>query len=251
MIMDMIFDELKYAEKLISGGFTKFLSADINILAKYFRSLGRNESEIQSEIFKLCEDHISGFNQIMYEERINKIIRSSTKSSLRRPKPVPITKSEIEKIRELKNYRYEKIIFTLLVLAKYYKITSTSDKVSSDKYFINLNFNSIFRLAHTSQKKDENIAHILYTGGYIIDTNKKDTYMIVFTDVTDESDPVIVVDDMEDIIKFYQPYCSVCGTTISKNSNRQQMCDECWKEKRAIQNRENFNRWYDKHKKND
>jgi hypothetical protein len=196
----------------------------------------------------LCERHIGGFNRLSYEEKIYSIVARTQQSELRLPKPIPVTINEINKIRELKNYRHEKIVFTLLVLAKYYRLTNTSKDIIHNQYFINIKFNSIYRLAHTSKKKGENIPYILYKGGYLIDTNKLNVYRIAFTDTDDQSDPYVIVDDMENIVGFYKPYCCECGKTIEKKSNRQQMCDDCWKEHRTIQNRENFNRWYQKHK---
>lgn len=232
----MIFDELKYAEELIKNGFTKFMFAEITILAKYFRHMGLDESDIAENIFVLCEKHIGGFNRLSYEERIYSIIARTQKSELRLPKPIPITINEINKIRELKNYRHEKIIFTLLVLAKYYKITNPSKTVNTEnkKYYYTIKFSSLLRAAHTSQKKDENIRHILYKGGYIVDTNILHNYLITFADMDDQSEPYVVVEDMENIIHYYPPYCGSCGKPIAKISNRQTICDDCWLDSRMI-----------------
>lgn len=232
--MDMIFDELKYAQKLVQNGIKSFVSRDVTILAQYFRSLGLAEDEIVEHVFAFCEKHISGFNKILYEEKIYSIVSRSKKSGLRISQPVPITTKEIQKIRELQNYRHEKIIFTLLVMAKHYRLTNTSANIKHDQYFLHIKFNTIYRLAHTSRRKDENIPYILYKGGYIIDTNKRNVYHICFTDTNDDSDVYLTVEDMDNIPAWYKPACVECGREFEKTSSRRKLCDDCVAKKSEV-----------------
>lgn len=44
--------------------------------------------------------------------------------------------------------------------------------------------------------------------------------------------------------------CKKCGVLIKKTNNRQKFCPTCWKEIRQEQNRNNFNRWYQKQNSN-
>jgi ribosomal protein S8 len=234
-MMDMICDELKYAESLIENVSVKLFKRDISILSRYFRHLGYTEEQIVNQIFEWCERHV-GFNRLMSEEWVYTTIDNSKKFGLRLPKPVAITKNEITKIRELKNYRYEKIIFTLLVLAKYYKITdpSKNPNIQNKKYYYTIKFSSLLRLAHTSQKKDENILHILYKGGYIVDTNKLHNYLITFTDMDDDSEIYLIIGDIENAVSFYKSICIECGKEFEKTNSRRQLCDVCIEKKKEF-----------------
>ena len=120
----------------------------------------------------------------------------------------------------------------MLALGKYFKLTNTSSKSNSKEYYIGSNNSTIFRMAHTSQKKGERIMHILYEMNFIDNNVRTDSYFLKFTNTDDNSDISFYVTDIDDIIKFYPPHCDVCGKDIEKKGNRQSMCDDCWKEKK-------------------
>lgn len=231
-----VFNELRYAQKMLENGLTRFMSgSDLYVMAKYFRYLGQDNIEIEKSIIELCEKFEDGFVENIHIDRIIKIIKSSERNSLRLPIDVPITKREIEIIRNIKNYRYEKIVFTMLVLGKYFKLTNTGKHPSSSKnYFIENDFSTIIRLAHTSKKKDENIIHFLFESGFIDYIKKNGSYLIKFTNVDDQSEIELIVDDIDDIIKFYPPHCEVCGKEMKKNGKNHKMCNKCWMESKLL-----------------
>ena len=114
-----ILNELAHAEKLLKNGFSKFMSlVDLMVLAKYFRYLNKSNAEIEQELFKFCRTFAGEFSEIIFSDQIEKAIRYSKRYDLRIPVDVPITSKEVEAIKRLHNYRYEKIIFTMLVLGR-------------------------------------------------------------------------------------------------------------------------------------
>lgn len=228
-----IFNELAYAEKLLINGFSKYMSpSDMTILAKYYKYLGFKEKEIEEKIFEFCEKFESTYNETLHTERILRSVKRAKDFDLRLPKDVPITKNEVLKIKEVGNYRYEKVLFTLLAIGKYYKITNTNKKGSLSKnYYINCSQNEVLKLAHVIRKKDEGIFYELFRRGFIDENQKTSSIILKFTNTDDNSENEILIDDMDKIADFYPARCSICGEIIQKNSNRHVLCESCWKEK--------------------
>jgi hypothetical protein len=223
-----VFDEQKYALSLLEHGFSKRMSGtDLLILAKYYRSLGKSEKEVEESIMSFCETFEPEYNETIYYEKINRIVRSSRNKNLRISESVPITQFEIDEIRGIKKYRYEKVMFVMLVLGKYYRITNKGS--NSKYYFVADQPNTILSYAHASQKKGENIFCELNTLGFIDYINRTDCYFIKFTTVEDTTPVVTVVDNMNDILSFYPAVCEDCGKVIKKNGNNHFWCSECYR----------------------
>jgi hypothetical protein len=236
--MTIIFDEYKYALRLIDNGFSSFLNKrDLFILAKYYRYGGLSDGEIYDEIIKFCIKFNSQFNEVRSSDRIDAIIKFSRKYELKFFAPIAITQQELKNIRNAKNYRHEKILFVMLVLNKHFK-RELEDKDRPN--FINFNFTDIFKLAKVYVNSNEkfNILHDLALKKFIepvlphakFKANNKNNLKIFFRENDFESN--ILITDESCIISFYPFYCEICGKTIKKNSNRQKMCDECYKLKK-------------------
>jgi hypothetical protein len=235
-----IFNELKEAEWMIKNGFRNgFNSFSIGIIARYFRYLNLEEKEIIEKVFDFCKKY-SIYNEILDDPIIIRQINKSKKYKLRIPIDINITENELNKIKELHNYRYEKFLFTMLVLGKYEKNTNVSDKeITNENYYVNQKKPTIYRLSHTSKKKNENIIYELGQKELIENVtnitkykNSDNTYLIKFTNINDNSLIKIIVTDIENIINFYPPYCEQCGNSLEKKSKMHCLCDKCYKEKR-------------------
>ena len=100
----------------------------------------------------------------------------------------------------------------------------------------------MYSLAKITQRKNENIRHIFYKGGYIEDVDVNQ-YKITFTDVNDKSDPKIFVTDMSNIVSFWKPSCVVCGEEIEKG---QTMCPLCKLENERKNTRNRVNKFRNK-----
>jgi len=144
-------------------------------------------------------------------------------------KNILITERELESIRSLNNYRYEKILFTMLVLGKYSKCINSKNK--SKEYYIKESIDTIYRLAHTVKKKNENIFHTLYKMGFINSIIKADCFVLTFTNIDDNSETKIIVKNMSNIISFYPLFCETCGKEFIKFHRSQCICLECQKVK--------------------
>jgi hypothetical protein len=234
-----IFNELKEAEWMIENGFRNgFNSFSIGIIARYFRYLNLEEKEITEKVFNFCKKY-SIYNEILDEPIIIRQINKSKKYKLRVPIDINITENELNKIKELHNYRYEKVLFTMLVLAKYEKNTNVSNKeIINENYYVNQKKPTIYRLSHTAKKKNENILYELSQKELVENVtnitkykNSDNTYLIKFTNIKDDSLIKIIITNIENIINFYPPYCEICGKNLEKKYKTRKMCKDCAKEK--------------------
>jgi hypothetical protein len=250
-----ILNELAYAEKLLEQGFSRYMyGGDLYILAKYYRYLGVDEKQIERNLISFCEKFEKSFDVNANYKNIEWNLKKSRKSKLRIPVDVPITINELNIIKNLNNYRYEKILFTLLVLAKYFRITNTSVKVNkkiteeNDAYIIYNKFNFILKHSHTCKRKDENIKHYFVENNYIKYSQDGKGIIILFAKPRDGSDVVLTVTKIENIIDFYPVFCEYCGEIIENKSKMHSMHDECYKFHRNEKDKEKKRKWWNKNK---
>lgn len=252
--MNNIFDELSYANKLLSQGPKHSMYYfDLRIVAKYYRYLGKNENQIRDALEEYCLKFEPYFNSVQNSEDLDRAVKATKNNIIRTPKDVPITQKELQIIQESENYKYRKILFTMLVMAKYYKMTDTrikkKDKESQIYYYLNCSFLTIIRNAHVYlNKKDREFAKgELAQLGYIEGTRYG--FKILFTTVPDNLDVGVVITDMNNITKFLPWYCKQCGKKIEKRY-KHEMCSECYDEYRKKQIKSNFNKYITNIRKN-
>lgn len=235
--MNTILDELSYAKKLLKSGLTRFMSGkDIRILIKYYRYIGIDEDNLYEEIVKYLNKFYDDYPEPIYQNFLNTIIRTSKKYNLIISEPIPFRKNELEKIRTLKNYKLERLLFTMLILGKYDFITK--NKIDEyNNYTLNLKDSTVLRLAKISKKKDEDLFRELILSGLVQHKDRGDFDVLLF-DRDDDSDILFYVEDINNIWTYYKPYCEVCGVEIEKRNNRHSMCDDCWKKRKKEHTKE-------------
>lgn len=231
-----IYDELQYAQYILENGFSKPLDGtELSVLARYFRSIGKNNKEIEDELISFCEKNVDGFSETISYPKIHTKVLRSAKRGMRIFQPIPITFYEDAKIRELKNLRYEKVVLVCLALGKYYKLTNPTKKSdTTSSYFFNTKFSKIFSMAHISQKKDENIANFLYEKEYIAYNRYYNSYQILFTNTGDISPVSYWIEDMNNIIGYYKRLCKICEKPIENANKSQSMHGLCYLNSRMI-----------------
>lgn len=232
------------------------------ILAKYFEHLGMAKKEIREELIKYCNSQ----NRIKYddgdEKTISDAIDNLKKYKIRLPATCVITQKELNEIGTIGNEKTERIFFVMICLAKYMAKTNTArkQKIYSDNKLIFWGSTAeLFKLSRYSNNFfDRNIIiGDIEDLGHIKTVPNEDRTKnhININTFYEDSEPVIFFDNPEFVYKLYKAYknkkiiqCEVCGNSTVKNSNRQTMCEKCWKERRMEQNREKSLRWYNKNK---
>jgi hypothetical protein len=231
----LIFDEYKYALRLLNHGFVKFMSnIDLTILAKYLRHIGKTEDQILEDLYYFCEVHNPEFNEIIFGENIKNAIKKSIKRPLLIPKPIPVTQKEIDTIKSINNYNAEKVLFILLIVAKHYRIN-----LGWHDYIANIKRTEIFTRAKVhALKRDKDILLTILdrdfglTDAVVLRNIKNMSLRLTFVD--EESVPIFYVNDFDNIIDFLPQYCSNCGKQIQRkyNNKKDKFCNECWKKHR-------------------
>jgi len=229
----IIFNEYKFAQEMLNRGFKKNMSsAELIVLAKYFRYIGKNEDQITDDLNIFCAKHFDGFNPIISCNKIKHVVQNSKKYPLVIPKPVPITQNEIDIIKGLNDYKSEKVIFILLVIAKHLKLN-----VGIKDYYANVKRTEMFTMAkvHTTKEEKNNIINNLDQQTGLIDTQlfggrSSCSFLITFVD--EGGDAIFYVDEFDNIIGFYPIYCEKCGIVLEKTGRNHKMCKLCWKEHR-------------------
>lgn len=227
----MIFCEKQYAEDLLKYGFTGFMSQrDLNILARYFKSIGKNKKQIRSDLIEFCKKYNQGFNEFLFETQIRRAIDSSQKYKIREHIEISISEKEMDIIRAVKNFNKEKILFVMISIAKYFKFNHVGQEKQSPHFYVNAKFSQIAKMARVniSKKERNQILFDLNESG-LIETNLFGAFKINFVDNENEE---IIIKDMNNIISFFPIFCSSCNKKMDKKLPRHDMCKECYQEKR-------------------
>lgn len=234
--MKILFDEVSYAEKISKGLVKRITSNDLKILAKYYRYLGYSKDETRTKLNEFCQIHFQHYNAILWEDRILSAVKETDKRKIRVPMDVPITIQEIERIKSIKNYKYEKVLFALLVAAKYNRIYSESEGKNCSGYFVQAPLERIlYEVKMNLIKKDKDkMGFQMRERGFIRPTQiGVDGGLEIFY-VREDSPISFVISNFNNILSYYPPYCKVCGESLEKRDNRQQMHNDCFEEQRRI-----------------
>ena len=236
-ITAIIFDERSYAKELLRSGFSSFMSwYDLLVLAKYYRFLGFKTSQVRKELASFCKKFNPEYNDVVSGLSLDSAVRKSEKQELKLPMDVMITESELNIIHNVHNYRYEKILFVLLVISRNNKLVNHNH---NPEYYVNQNFSVILPLAGVYANKQERdfIKHDLFNKGFILApepsrmmrNNKKENYKLLYAN--EDSGSAILVDDLEQIINFYKPLCENCGKQVDRQVKKAILCSGCYADK--------------------
>lgn len=232
----MIFNEYEFALDLLQHGFTRFMSLNnLSILAKYYKYLGKSKKQIEKELLNYCEKWNPGFNSIVNRWSIDISIKNSREYNLRFPIEINITEKELEIIKNVNNYKYEKILFVLLVCAKNekYNKVKINKKIENNDFFVNISFLDILKLAKVHISKEERNKILFELNNLeLIKTTCYGSFKINY--INENSNIILNVLSNTNMVEEYKNIkgditikCIVCGNDCKINSNRQRMCKNC------------------------
>jgi len=235
----MIFYEKEYAEILLKSGFSSFMNfEELSLLAKYFKSIGQNKTQIKKSLMDFCIKYCSDFNEVLSRGKIDSAIKNSQKYGIRLEIEINVNHDELEIIKNFGDYKRQKILFVMLVVSKYFKYNNIrlipkKNNEYSEYFYTNYKFINVLKLAKVNVGKVErmNILYDLEQSGLITTTSTGD-FKINF--ICEDSEKEIVVDNLDDIISFYPIYCEKCGKRIKNKAKRHNLCEECYAEKRNL-----------------
>ena len=237
--MDIIMNEYTYAENLLNKQDLKTCdlgdkpSSTLNLLARYYREIGKNDDEIKeclSDFLNRCLK--AKYKESKWIDSIFYQVIKSKKYNLKKVDNVIVTKSEMEIIQSVKGKSRQKVLFTLLILAKYYN--AVSDK---NKNWTNLEYKKIFKLANVqlSIQNQALLINDLYNCGFVNVSKNVGKPNIQVNFVDNESDTVLTITRLKDLGKEYLMFCGEdyircqkCGVPIKKSRNgKVKYCGKC------------------------
>jgi hypothetical protein len=241
----IILDEEAWAENLLKNGSSRQypVANDVRILAKYWRYKGLETHDVRLKLEEYCCASDPYFNPVFSYWKITNALRDSKNYRLRRAFPVSVTKAEIATIKQFEDYGQQRVLFVLLVYAKFLKYTNTRIKPTQKtrvigEFYVNEKMSNMVRIAKVSMRRNErkNFFNDLHDKG-LFDYTFYDSLLIKYVD--ENSDPEIIIEDFSDITLYWARYCgeriaacSKCGKLFLQRTNMQQKCRQCWKEDR-------------------
>ena len=250
----MIFNELEYAKKMLVKGFIgDRYTMELKILAKYYnKKYGLKTDAIKSKLKDFCIKYLPKYNEVLHLEMIIKASKYGVqkKNTLMNIPPIPITKSELDKIESLNDIKLETIAFTALVLSKIDKYRPKKKNNKKNEYHCN-NLQEMFinsKVRSDKEQREDYIRKLSVTE--LFDLTVFTTLKINFVD--ESEDPELRICKYENFVLEYLSYkgenvedCIVCCTPFLPNGNRQKFCKICWKERERELKRD-WKRGYDK-----
>jgi len=233
----MVFYEEKRAKILLEQGTQSFVTyEDLSILAKYFKYIGKNKTQIEKSLIEFCEKNICNFNEILFRDKIENAINSCDKFGIRLHIDVPITNNELEIIKNCGDYKRQKILFVMLVVAKYFKyndtrLTPKKNNDHDDDFYVNIKWLDILKMAKVNVSKLErrDIIYDLEQSELVTIIKRRKggvSFQVNFID--ENSEPIIIIDDMDNVISFYYFNCEKCGKPIKDRAKRHDLCEDCF-----------------------
>lgn len=253
--MSVVLNETKQAEYIIEKGEvgTKPTST-IFLLGKYYRQ--KENLDKEQTVNKLNEFMVANYknyNPALWEDTIEDIAKKANKYPLREISSIGITQSELDKITELYNIKYEKLLFTMLCYAKLYNTIS-----ENNNGWVNADIQELYRVARVTVKyrKDKFLfLNDIERTGLISFSNKNDNLnlKVNFFDMNNES--ILEISDFRELGYEYLNYigngkfirCSECHRLVRKTNNKCLYCNECAK---MVQNKQKHE-WDTKNRKSE
>lgn len=232
----IILNEKEYAENCLRNGIIDIKPYfTLSILAKYYyHELGYRKKKISN----LLTDYLSKYypryelNEYSWQNTIDKIATHAGSYPLYQINGVKITKSEMETITNLHNKVLERLMFTMLCLAKW-----NNAKNPSNNDWVNADSKDIFKYARISCKSDEREIYIgqLWQRGLLEFSKRNENLNCRVTFIDNDGEEELFIFDFRELGYEYQKYkgknfirCVECGILTRGNKNgTKRYCKNC------------------------
>jgi DNA-directed RNA polymerase subunit RPC12/RpoP len=232
----IVLNEKKYAIECLENGFVgKKPFFTLSIIAKYYyHSLGYRKSKINHLLNEFMSKHYAGYHldKLSWQDTIEGIVKKVNKYSLLEVDGVSITQSELRTISEIGNPTKERVMFTILCLAKF----GLARNPNSNGW-VNTDSKEIFKMARVSCKALERELYIgdLFDRGLLELPMRNDNTSIRVTFIDTDSLEELFVSDFRELGYEYLKYkgenfirCADCGILTRGNKNgTKRYCKDC------------------------
>lgn len=202
-------------------------------VAKYYAAQGYTENEIVAKVESFVEKCDNTISIVKMQKFIHDVVKSAMKSNLIDIDSINITNAEMEMIHSLDGSMQERVMFTLLCLAKY----GDAVRPTNDGW-VNNESKQIFKLANVvmTTMRQSLLIHNLMTKGYVSFSKAPDNVNIKVNIINNDSDVALRIVDFRNLGMQYMRYfggkymeCKECGIVIRRTTNNQKYCKACAK----------------------
>ena len=230
--MEIILDERAWCENMLSNfSIGQNPAGTLNRLAKYYYSQGFRRTGISRRL----EDFILRCNPSANMMRWQEIVDSCTNQADRRPliyiEAVYVTQAELDLIAGLSGRMIQKLMFTLICLARYRNLINPRNDS-----WVGYDCKDIFKMANVQMTRARQFALIndLIQLGLLQTNRVVDNVSVRVACINDQSEAVMGVTDFRNLGNQYCNHvsggyieCEHCGLTIKSNSSAQKYCKDC------------------------
>ena len=245
------FDELSYAEEMYNTqSFIKsYCVTELTIYAKWLKwkklkEIGKDylevtdeenekiEKSVRDDLIDFATKHYSEFNYTVNYTDIDKAVANTRVAKLLIPKEVKITKNEYNTLMSIENDAYRRVLFIMLVDAKFKRENNVLLKPSTvdndTPYYVRMERSEIIRLskAKFEDKEDRNKGVWGYLGkNKFAEMRPSWANMAVrIVDISGTDDIVEVISDYDHLDLHYERMiggniseCKFCGKLFRQN----------------------------------
>lgn len=243
--MPVILNETKQAENILEKGEVGNKPAStLFLLGKYYRQKQElNKDQTMDKLHEFMEHNYKNYNAALWEDIIEDIAKKSHKYPLREIDAISITQTELDKIAELQNIKYQKLLFTMLCYAKLYDTLS-----ANNNGWVNTGIPELYRIANITVKyKKDKFLYLndIAETGLISFSSRNDNLNIQLTFLDSFSPAVMRINDFRELGYAYLNYISVekfihcksCYRLVKKTNNKCLYCSDCAKRRKNEQNK--------------
>ena len=183
--------------------------------------------------FILC--CVPNANRLRWDDVIRKAAKDASGRHLIVIDGVSISQCELDRIGKLHGITRQKVMFTLLCLAKYKNVARPNNNG-----WINFDASFIFKTANTSltSRAGMLLLHELAQLEYISYSRRVDSLSLQIDMIDDAEDPVATITDFRNLGNQYLRLightdfieCAECGAVVRRNGRRQRYCKACARE---------------------
>lgn len=230
--MSIVLNEREYAKSVLSNmDLGQKPAYALTRVAKYYHAEGYKKKEITRLLEELIIRCDPSANIVRWTPLIDHSVKTCDKYPLFEIDGVHVTKKELEICKGIDSPPMQRLIFTLICLAKYEDIVR-----GSNTGWVNTADKEIFKMANVSAtiQRQQLMYHELKGLGLITFSKAVDNLAICVQCLHSEDESAIFVTDFRNLgnqyLKFLGgPYieCQECGIVIRSTGNRQKYCKAC------------------------
>lgn len=235
--MKIIANEKEYAEYCIEN---KILGTkpyfDLSILAKYYyHYCGYRKKKIIELLIDFLEKYYPRYeaDKLRWSETCEQIAKRAGKYPLYEIDGISITKTEMERIKDIHNRVLERLAFTSLCIAKL-----NVAKNNKNNYWVSTSDKELFKLAHIScstLERNKKLGRLRELG--LVEFPKRNENMSFRVTFADDGEEELFISDFRELGFQYMKHmgydknlisCAKCGVIIKNNKAGTKMyCEEC------------------------